>query len=180
MSRIVTTLLLVSAATTPLAAQMGHGEGTGNASVKAVRSMSEMMANYIVRSAEMMPEDKFSYRPTPEVRTFGELVGHVAGAQNMICAIAMGEQPAAEDAVEKAAKTKAALIQAMKASIEYCGRAYSQTDADSRKAAKLFGRDVTRMDALVLNATHNGEHYGNIVTYLRMNKMVPPSSQGGM
>lgn len=180
MSRVVTALLLVSAAAAPLAAQMGQGEGSGNASVKVVGSWSQIMANYIVRSAEMMPEDKFSYRPTPEVRSFGEIIGHAAGAQKMICAMALGEQPPAEDAVEKEATTKAALVQALKESIEYCNRAYSQSDADSRKAIKLFGSDATRMDALVLNATHNAEHYGNLITYLRINGMVPPSSQGGM
>lgn len=180
MSRTLAVLILVSATAAPLGAQMGHGAGSGNASVTAVKSSWEMMAGYIVRSAEMMPEDKYSYRPTPEVRSFGEIIGHVAGAQNMICAIALGEQPPAEDAVEKAAKTKAALITAVKQSMEYCNRAYAQSDADSRTPAKLFGQDVTRMDALVLNATHTGEHYGNLVTYLRINKMVPPSSQGGM
>jgi uncharacterized damage-inducible protein DinB len=128
----------------------------------------------------MMPEDKYAYRPTPEVRTFGELIGHVAGAQHMICAVALGEQPPAEDAVEKAAKTKAALLEAMRSSTTYCAKAFAQSDADARAPANLFGRDVTRFHALVLNATHNGEHYGNLVTYLRINGMVPPSSQGGM
>jgi uncharacterized damage-inducible protein DinB len=159
---------------------MGQGAGSENASVTAVRSMWEMMANYAVRSAEMMPDDKYSYRPTPEVRTFGEIIGHLAGAQDMICAVALGEQPPAEDAVEQAATTKAALIAALKASNEHCGRAYGQTDADTRAAVQLFGRDATRFHALVLNATHTGEHYGNLVTYLRINGMVPPSSQGGM
>jgi uncharacterized damage-inducible protein DinB len=180
MSRVLAALVLTSAAVTPLGAQAGQGAGSGNASVTAVRTMWEMMTGYIARSAEMMPEDKYSYRPTPEVRSFGELIGHVAGAQHMICAVALGEQPPAEDAVEQTAKTKAALIEALKKSTEYCNRAFAQSDADTRAPANLFGRDVTRMHALVLNATHNGEHYGNIVTYLRLNGMVPPSSQGGM
>jgi uncharacterized damage-inducible protein DinB len=177
MSRVFSAFILLSAAAAPLGAQMA---GSGNGSVTAVRSSWEMMTNYVLRSAEMMPEDKYSYRPTPEVRTFGELIGHVAGAQQMICAVALGEQPPAEDAVEKAATTKADLIAALKKSTEYCNRAFAQSDADAQAPAKLFGRDVTRMHALALNATHNGEHYGNLVTYLRINGMVPPSSQGGM
>jgi uncharacterized damage-inducible protein DinB len=178
MSRTLVTVALLSAVAAPLRGQPAGAPS--NPSVSTVKWMSEMMANYIARSAEQMPEEKYSYRPTPEVRSFGEIVGHVAGAQNMICAVALGEQPPAEDAVEQAAKTKAALIEAMKASIAYCARAYAQSDADSQQPAELFGMKTTRFGALVLNATHNGEHYGNLVTYLRINGMVPPSSQGGM
>ena len=180
MSRVLAVLLLTSAAAAPLAAQAAPAAAPPNASVTAVRSMWEMMTDYVTRSAEMMPEDKYAYRPTPDVRSFGEVIGHVAGAQTMICAVALGETPPAEDAVEKAAMTKAALVEALRASTAYCGKAFSQTDADSRTPAKLFGQDVTRFHALVLNAMHNGEHYGNLVTYLRINGMVPPSSQGGM
>jgi uncharacterized damage-inducible protein DinB len=175
MSRAFVALALLSATVAPLSAQAAPA----NASVSKVQWMSETMANYILKSAEQMPEEKYSYRPTPEVRTFGEIVGHVAGAQNMICAVALGERPPAEDAVEQSATTKAALIEALKASIAYCGKAYAQSDADSQQPAELFGMKTTRFGALVLNATHNGEHYGNLVTYLRINGMVPPSSQGG-
>lgn len=173
MSRVFAALAVVSAAA-PLAAQPA-----ANAAGAKVQWMSEAMANNILKSAEQMPEEKYSYRPTPEVRTFGEIVGHVAGAQNMICAVALGEQPPAEDAVEKSATTKAALIEALKASIAYCARAYAQSDAATQQPVEMFGMKTTRFGALVLNATHNGEHYGNLVTYLRINGMVPPSSQGG-
>lgn len=181
MSRVLSVLLVISAAGSPLAAQTSQAAASpADASVAAVRTIWQMMTNYVTRSAEMMPEEKYSYRPTPDVRTFGELIGHVAGAQHMICAIALGEKPPAEDAVENTATTKAALIEAMRSSTAYCAKAFSQSDADARTPANLFGRDVTRFHALVLNATHNGEHYGNLVTYLRINGMVPPSSQGGM
>jgi uncharacterized damage-inducible protein DinB len=173
MSRALAVLTVLL--TAPLAAQAGPA----NPSVSTVRTWSEAMANNILKSAEQMPEEKFSYRPTADVRSFGEIVGHVAGAQNMICAIALGEQPLAEDAVEKSATTKAALIEALQASIAYCGKAFAQSDADVQQPVEMFGMQTTRFGALVLNATHNGEHYGNLVTYLRINGMVPPSSQGG-
>ncbi len=181
MSRVVPALILLAAASAPLAAQAPAAHAASpDASVKAIKSTWEMMTNWVTQSAEMMPEDKYSYRPTPDVRTFGEIIGHVAGAQNMICAIAMGEKPAAEDAVEKSTKTKAGLVEALKASTKYCGKAYEQNDMASRMPAELFGQKVTRMHALNLNAAHNAEHYGNLVTYLRINGMVPPSSAGGM
>jgi uncharacterized damage-inducible protein DinB len=176
MRRVFPAIALLSLSAVPLAGQAA----ADNASVMATRAMWEMVTNYITQAAQDMPEDKYAYRPTPEVRSFGELIGHVAGAQNLICAVALGEQPRAEDEVEKTVKDKAGLIQALRQSTEYCGRAYQQADAPTRAPAKLFGMDVTRFHALVLNATHNGEHYGNIVTYLRINGMVPPSSRGGM
>jgi hypothetical protein len=95
----------------------------------------------------------------------------------VFCAAALGEKQPEEDAVEKAAKTKAALIDALRASNDYCARAYAQTDKASSAAADLFGNQRTRLFALVQNAMHDNEHYGNIVTYMRMNKMVPPSSK---
>jgi hypothetical protein len=65
----------------------------------------------------------------------------------------------------------------MKASTEYCRRAYAQSDADAARAITMYGQARTRMYALALNATHDGEHYGNLITYLRIKGRVPPSSQ---
>ena len=145
--------------------------------VAASRMLWQDVVNYIVQSAMDMPEDKYSYKPTPAVRSFGELIGHVAGAQDMFCAVALGEKPPAEDAVEKMATTKDALVQALKASIEHCRRAYAQSDADATGMVDVFGQKQSRLFVLMVNATHDNEHYGNIVTYLRMNGMVPPSSR---
>jgi uncharacterized damage-inducible protein DinB len=181
MRRAVPALILLSVGTSPLAGQAAQSApAANNASVAATRQLWEMMTNYVTQAAKDMPEDKYGYRPTAEVRSFGEIIGHVAGAQNMICAAALGDAPRAEDEVEKSVKDKAGLIRALEQSTEYCGRAYQQNDAATRAAIKLFGMDMTRFHALVLNATHNGEHYGNLVTYLRINGMVPPSSRGGM
>ena len=145
--------------------------------VNSAKAVWSLMTDYVTKAAEQMPEADYAFRPTTTVRTFGELIGHIAGAQNMFCSAALGEAARAEDAVERAAKTKAALVAALKSSTEYCGRAYAQSDAASAGMTKLFGGDRSRMFALMLNAAHNGEHYGNIVTYLRVKGMVPPSSQ---
>lgn len=179
MLRFASAAVLASVVVTPLAAQ-GAPPMSDNASVAAVRTFWEMITNYVTQSAQDMPEEKYDYRPTPEVRSFGELVGHVAGAQNLICGVAMGEQPRAEDEIEKTVKGKANLIEALKASTAVCARAYEQADAATRAPVELFGQQMTRFHALTLNAVHNGEHYGNIVTYLRINGIVPPSSRGGM
>jgi uncharacterized damage-inducible protein DinB len=137
---------------------------------------SETIGN-IIKSAEQMPEAKYSFRPTPAVRTFGQLIGHVAGAQYSYCSAAIGDKAASEGDIEKTKTSKADLVAAIKASTEYCRRAYAQSDAAAMGMTKVFGEDNSKLFALIGNASHDAEHYGNIVTYLRLNGMVPPSSQ---
>ncbi|MES2306632.1 MAG: DinB family protein [Gemmatimonadota bacterium] len=168
----VKSLVILACVAAPLQAQ------SADVGVPALRSLWQQLAGYVLASAEDMPEAKYSFKPTPEVRSFGEIIGHVAGSQNMFCAAALGDKAPAEDAVEKTAKSKAELIAAMKASIAYCTKAYAQTDKASAAEITLFGQKRNRMYALGINATHDGEHYGNLITYLRMNGMVPPSSKG--
>ena len=171
MKQMVRSLLILAITATPLRAQ------SSDFAVPTARGLWLQLSGYVTQSAEDMPEAKYGYRPTPAVRSFGELVGHVAGSQNLFCATAMGEAPPAENAVEKAATSKAALVAAMKASNAYCAKAYAQSDAAARGDVMLFGQKQSRLGALMMNATHDGEHYGNIITYLRMNGMVPPSSR---
>lgn len=161
---------------TPVRAQ----QAAPDFAVSTARSLWQGLAGYITTAAEELPENLYAYRPTAEVRSFGELFGHVAGAQYMICAAALGDPPREEGEVEQTAKTKTALVAALKASTAYCARAYAQTDAAAQQPVTLFGQKSTRLWALTMNATHDGEHYGNIVTYLRLNGIVPPSSRGGM
>lgn len=168
-----TAFILATLVATPVFAQAP----AGNHGVGGVKTAWTAMARYVTAAAEQMPEADYAYKPVETVRSFGELVGHVAGAQNMICAAALGEPQKSEDDIEKSAKTKAALVAALKASNDYCVRAYGITDAASAGMTKLFGQDQSKMFVLSLNAAHTGEHYGNIVTYMRMKGMVPPSSQ---
>jgi len=176
MRRAVPSLaVLVLAGVGPLAAQ--DGGSSDNAAVTTSRMLWQSFVGHITTAAEELPESKYAYRPTPDVRTFGQLVGHVAGAQYLICAAALGDPPRNEDDVEKTKKTKAELVAALKASTQYCDRAYSQTDRSAQEKTQLFGQERTRLYALGLNAAHDAEHYGNIVTYLRINGIVPPSSR---
>lgn len=149
----------------------------GNPAVSTARNLWEPMIGYITTVAEELPESTYAYKPTPEVRSFGQMIGHVAGAQYMFCAAVLGEPGKNEDDIEKSRTTKAELVAALKASTQYCGRAYALPDKAAQQKIKLFGQERTKLFALGLNATHDAEHYGNLVTYLRLNKMVPPSSR---
>lgn len=145
----------------------------------AIRGSWQTVTAYIIRAAEQVPEADYAFKPTPEVRSFAELFGHLAGSQDMFCALALGEKAPAEDAIEKGTAGKAELVAALKRSTENCDRAYGQEDAALAVSTEVFGQTTNRMSVLGMNAVHNGEHYGNIVTYMRIKGMVPPSSQRG-
>jgi uncharacterized damage-inducible protein DinB len=172
MKRHLITLTALLAAAPAFAQAPAPVTGVGTS-----KNVWQGMATNVLRSAEMMPEADYSFKPVATVRSFGELIGHVAGSEYMFCAAALGEAPKAEDDIEKNVKTKAGLVAALKSAAEYCNRAYSMSDAAATGMTKLFGGDQSKYFALILNAAHVGEHYGNLVTYLRVKGMVPPSSQ---
>jgi len=133
--------------------------------------------NNVVRAAEKMPEENYSFKPVPEVRTYGQILGHIADTHYMICSTVLGEkrEPAG---VEKTKTSKADLVAALKDSVSYCDKAYEGlTDATAAQMVKMFGRERSRLGALNMNASHSWEHYGNLVTYLRIKGIVPPSSE---
>jgi uncharacterized damage-inducible protein DinB len=131
-------------------------------------------------SAKVMPEAKYTFKPVETVRTFGQILAHVAGANYEFCAAARGEKaPFAEDHFEKTAKTPADIVKALQDSVAYCDAAYNALD--DAKAAEIIdgpfnGGKQARAAGLMGNTSHNNEHYGNLVTYLRINGLVPPSS----
>lgn len=174
-------LLSALAVSTASLAHDAHAQkakpAAGGPGVAAVRDIWEQQSGFLLRAAEQMPDSDYAFKPVATVRTFGQLIGHVAGSQNLICAAALGEPSKSEDDIEKSMTTKAQLVGALRASSEYCRRAYSLSDAAAAKSTTIFGAQRSRMFALALNATHDGEHYGNVVTYFRIRGMTPPSSQ---
>jgi len=131
----------------------------------------------LLRSAQKMPEENYSFKPTDTVRSYGQIIGHLADAQYLFCSIALGEKNPALD-VEHTKTSKADLIAALNTAFAYCDKAYDgMTDASAVQTIKLFGNDAPRLGALTVNNMHNLEHYGNLVTYMRMKNIVPPSSE---
>lgn len=148
------------------------------AAVASVAPLYDMVKGFIIASAEQMPEADYGYRPTPEVRTFGQIVGHVAMAQYWFCNGAMGEGPEPQNYEELT--DKASLVAGIKEAFEHCAPAYAMDDAMAMEQVELWGENGTRLWVLSWNMAHAWEHYGNLVTYMRANGLVPPSSQGGM
>ena len=141
-----------------------------------IRMRQAQFAGVLKRSIDKMPEENFSYKPVDTVRSFGELASHVAESQYSFCSAAAGEK--APGIKVPGTGTKAELSAAFSAASEYCDKVYKGlTDASAAEPVKMFGGDATRAGALSFNTAHLFEHYGNMVTYMRMKGIVPPSSE---
>lgn len=170
-------VLLASIAVLTTSQTMQAQTSSANPMIASVGQEWRRVSGNIAKAAEQFPESDYTFRATPAVRTFAQLIGHLADAQFEICAAALNEKPKAVEGDFEKKTAKAELTAAFRESSEYCARAYAQPDAAATLPIKLFGDDATRFNALVHNAVHDGEHYGNIVTYMRLKGMVPPSSQ---
>jgi hypothetical protein len=136
----------------------------------------ESIKNILLKSADKMPEENYSFRTTPQVRTFGEMIAHIADTQTMLCAMAKGEQKKGTAAGKT---SKADLTAALKASFADCDPVYTgMTDATGAQTVKMFGRDSTKLGVLNFNVAHDNEMYGQMVAYMRIKGIVPPSSEG--
>jgi uncharacterized damage-inducible protein DinB len=131
----------------------------------------------LLASAEKMPEENYAFKPTETVRSFGQIVGHLADSQYYFCSTALGETNPAPH-IEKTKTSKTDLISALKDAFAYCDKAYAgMTDASATETVKLFQNEQTpKLGVLTVNQMHNLEHYGNLVTYMRIKNIVPPTS----
>jgi uncharacterized damage-inducible protein DinB len=142
-----------------------------------VRQAYTAEKNNILQSAGKMPEENYNFKPAPRVRTFGQILGHLAEEQYLYCGTAKGEQKAAD--VEKTKTSKADLTAALKEAFAYCDAVYdSFTDATVVQMIKRGDGQRTKLRVLWGNVIHDGEHYGNLVTYMRIKGLVPPSTEG--
>jgi uncharacterized damage-inducible protein DinB len=160
-------------------AQTGAGNST-LASSPMVTSSKVFYTNAkqnILRSADKMQEDKYAFKPTDSVRSYGQLLAHVADGQYEFCGAAAGKHD--EKNVEQTAKAKGEIIAALKTAFAYCDDIYANmTDAKAAEMIPAFGGiKITRLSMLDFNVAHTMEHYGNLVTYMRIEGIVPPSSE---
>lgn len=167
----------------PSYAQMGDHAQMADRSMairNGLRGTYDSVKDWITKSADQVSEDLYSFKPTPEVRSLGELFGHVANANFMICSGAAGEKSPNTADFEKVT-AKAEIVKGLRASFAYCDQAFDgMTEAKAHETITFFGQQQPRLSVLAFNTSHDYEHYGNIVTYMRLKGMVPPSSQRGM
>ena len=113
---------------------------------------------WVTKAAEMVPAEKYNYKPVDTVRTFGQLIAHITDSYNYFCS---GTKVEWSDAVEKGNTDKETLLPKLKEAVGRCNTAYTSG---------------TQLRPLFSNVGHTNLHYGNIITYMRMMGMKPPSS----
>ncbi|HYM13533.1 MAG TPA: DinB family protein [Bryobacterales bacterium] len=140
------------------------------------KMVQKQVTAWIERAAEKMPEEEYAFKPDPAVRSFGQILGHIADANYLFCAPVLGENNPSPG-IEKTKTTKAELTSTLHDAFAYCNRAYDAlTDAGANETVKAFGQQRNKLGVLWFNASHNLEHYGNLVVYMRLKGIVPPSS----
>ena len=140
-----------------------------------MRRVLERRAKAMIPAAELMPADKYSYRPTPDQMTFAHLEIHIAETNNFLCSGISGATPSDQKLADTDAKEK--LVAAVKSSFEYCTQAMAKMD-DSKLGEQVpfFGGDkISRAGAMVVLASALADHYGTQAMYLRLNGIVPPT-----
>jgi uncharacterized damage-inducible protein DinB len=147
-----------------------------NPLTKTSKAMFAISKGDVMGSVDLIPEALWSYQPTKDVRTVGQLFAHIADGQYEFCGVASTGKAVSKD-IEKTLKSKAEIVSALKEAFAYCEAAYSDmTDAQASEIVPFFGMKITRLGAMDFNFAHNMEHYGNLVTYMRIKGIVPPSS----
>ena len=159
----------------------GVGAALTPSTATSINNMHMTIRRDLIEAAEVMPAADYAFKPTPQIRSFAELVGHVASANNYFCSMAKGEPPPSTVNFERTVTDKAALVKALGSALSYCDAVYKETtDANANQPVKLAGPggagQSTRALVLMFNMTHNNEHYGNVILYLRLKGIVPPST----
>ena len=150
------------------------GLNAQNAQIAEVRADYQAIRDNILKAAEKMPDADYGFKPTPEIRNFGQLIAHVADAQTGICGIAKGETKRGD----AASKTiKADLVAAFKASSAACDAVYNSiTETEANTIVRSPRGDQSKLGLLIFNVLHDNEMYGTIAVYLRLKGIVPPST----
>ncbi len=176
------TFLLVAVLTVTAFAQTGTQQPAAPAAANPnplsseAKQMYTGVKNNLIKMAEKMPEEHYAFKATADVRTFGQLIGHVADSQARTCSAVNGEPKN----LNAAAKTsKAELVAALKESFSLCDKSFdSLTDAKAGEMITMGQRQSTRLGALVRTVSHSNEEYGYMAVYMRLKGVVPPSSEG--
>ena len=152
---------VISLAVSPVAQRASAQDSDKAKAAAAVRTGWEEVSGWVTKSADMVPAEKYNYKPVDTVRTFGQIIAHISDSLDYFCAQATGSKPQGEPA-EKGSTDKATVVPRLKQAVDKCNAVYASDSAQ-------FG-------PLMENVAHTNLHYGNLITYLRMMGMKPPSS----
>jgi uncharacterized damage-inducible protein DinB len=168
---IVAVSVLASLANAQISPNLPNPITAPNPLTATISIFRNNMQDKIMKAADAMPETKYSYRPTKDVRSFAEILDHVADISYILCSSVKGE---ATPATAPAAGSKTKMKARLKGAFDYCDGVYSGfTDAQLNVQANFFGFKTNKMFILTQVANHDALHYGNLVTYLRLNGLEP-------
>jgi len=146
--------------------------------VQSLRGVFDITKTHVMATAEILDDEMYAFRPTDDVRSAGQILAHIANGQFAFCGAAAGEADASPEDFEETRTHKAEIIDALEQGFAYCERVFARTtDAGAVAPADFGGSANTVGGILAFNSAHNYEHYGNLVTYMRINGIVPPSSR---
>ena len=153
----------------------------------SIKNQYNQNKGYILASAEKMPEDAYAWRPTgleKELRTFGQLLVHIANENNTQCSRSSGQPVPAELDDSKASYTKAQATKIVSDSFAFCDPVFnSLTNQNMGEMLKIAGRNKAaterpRGSVLISDLTHSNEQYGMIMVYFAIKGMTPVSHAG--
>jgi hypothetical protein len=158
-----------------------RAQDAANPLTSTVRKTLDEYSKDLVGAAEAMPADKYSFRPNPDVRTFGATIAHIADVNNLICA-KLFTPPATPPAKINESDPKDKLVESLKTSMDYCGQGFSKlNDANLAEMLPWFGgRQMTRLGVALAVTNDLVDHYAGLAIYLRMNSVLPPTAQKKM
>jgi uncharacterized damage-inducible protein DinB len=162
-----------------LSATAVHAQAQASNADPLIQGMQDgngYIRDMFTKAADQMTAEDYAFKPTPEVRSFGQLLAHVAASNYFFCSAAKSEK-APVTAIEKTATSRADIRAVLSASFDYCDSAYRVVTSKTDQRIDFMGKQ--RSPAAILNFRnyHALLHYGNVITYMRMKGKVPPSSQ---
>jgi uncharacterized damage-inducible protein DinB len=156
----------------------GAALGQGSPFASELQASYERIKPNILKAADKMPAENYSFKPTPDIRTFARVVNHVTEAQLHICGAANNTDPSAMAKVPPETADKATIVEALKASFAECDKAYGGlTDANATEMLQAGPAKRSRLSMLWGNIAHDNEQYATLSLYLRLKGIVPPSSE---
>jgi hypothetical protein len=133
----------------------------------------------LVGAAEEMPADKYAFKPTPAQMSFGDVIGHLADGNTMLCGMIAGTVKSGpmEEPPPAAGETKEQLVSRLKSSFTPCS-SLSIDEAKLGDSVPFFGgRKVTRAIAVLALIDDWADHYSQLAIYLRLNGLLPPTAK---
>jgi DinB superfamily len=164
------TLLAVSITPTISLAQ-------GSPLAEAFRNNAKESGKNLVAAAEVMPEAKYVYKPTPAQMSFGEIVVHLIQGNDLLCGAVAGTKAPARSKIA-ATDTKATLVARLRETFQFCDQSLASLD-DSKLTEQLpmFGRTMSRAAVELVTVGDWADHYSQMANYLRLNNLLPPTAK---